>query len=248
MNKIDPINLSPSFLSKVISKGYDYATAEKLGLIKKETKSMSDGKVMHSFLSAAFGGKQEDIAISPYENYRTKEARNWRDSQPDNTLIISQAQADLFAELTERVKNHPEVKKILDGASIEPEKIVERKLNDWNVKGILDIVAKKDGATIVIDWKYVNSKTFDDFGRKALWENYDLQASTYDFLLNATHVYFVAIESEAPHRIKVWYCSQEMLEDGAGKFDKALQIIKEAQWRKPTFDIVGVEDIKGWGY
>lgn len=248
MNKIDPINLSPSFLGKVLSKGYDYATAEKLGLIKKETKSMSDGKVMHSFLSAAFGGKQEDIAISPYENYRTKEARNWRDSQPDNTLIISQAQADLFAELTERVKNHPEVKKILDGASIETELLAERKIKEWNVKGILDLFAQKDGMSIVIDHKYVNSKTFDDFERKSRYDNYDLQASVYDFLKNATHIYFVVIESEAPHRIKVCYASPSYLESGGVKFDKALNIIKAEGWRSPSFDLQGVEELKDWGY
>ena len=35
------INLSPSFLSKLYDKGYDYAVGEKLGLIKKENQTQS---------------------------------------------------------------------------------------------------------------------------------------------------------------------------------------------------------------
>jgi len=248
MNKINPINLSPSFLSRLLLKGYDYATAEKLGLIKKETSTMNAGKVMHSYLSGAYGGKQDKIAISPYDDFRTKEARDWRDNQPDNVLIIKQKEADLYAELTERVRNHPEVKKILDGATIEAERMVERKVKEYNVKGILDIVATKKDVVDVIDWKFVGTQVFDDFAKKALWQHYDLQASVYDFLKNATHIYFVTIENEAPYRIKVWHCSPDMLESGAIKFDKALTIIKEQNWRQPTFDITGVEDIKAWGY
>lgn len=248
MSKIEPINLSPSFLSRLLLKGYDYATAEKLGLIQKETATMNAGKVMHSFLSGAFGGKQDDIAISPYDDFRTKEAREWRDAVPDNILIIKQKEADLYAELTERVKNHPEIKKILDGAKVEAEKTVERKVKDYNVKGVLDIVVTKTDIIDVIDWKFVGTQVFDDFAKKALYMHYDLQASVYDFLTNATHIYFVTIENEAPYRIKVWHCSPDMLEGGAIKFDKALQVIKKQAWRKPTFDITGVEDIKAWGY
>lgn len=248
MNKIDPINISPSFLSKILSKGYDYAVAEKLGMIKKDTASMNAGKALHSFISGAFGGKQDEIAISPYENYRTKEAREWRDNTPDNVIIVSQTEADLYQKLAERVKFHPEVMMILDDVNIETEKTVERNVNGFNVKGVLDIVATKDQVVDVIDWKFVGPQVFDDFARKSLWQNYDLQASTYDFLTNATHIYFVTIENESPYRIKVWHCSPDMLESGADKFDRALKIIKEQDWREPTFDIMGVEDIKAWGY
>lgn len=248
MNKIDPINLSPSFLSRLLLKGYDYAVGEKLGLVQKETSSMNAGKVMHSFLSGAFGGKIDDIAISPYDDFRSKEARNWRDSQPDNVLIIKQKEADLYAELTERVKNHPEVKKILEGAKIEAEKTIERKVKDYKVKGVIDLIAEKDGMKIVIDHKFVGSQIFDDFERKSRYSNYDLQAAVYDFLVNPTHTYFLVIESEAPYRIKMCYASSSYLEAGASKFDRALQVIKQEAWRTPSFDLVGVQELKDWGY
>ena len=84
-----PINLSPSFLSKLYNKGYDYAVGEKLGLIKKDTKSMSDGRLIHSLIAERLGGEQTKIAITPFDSFRTKEAREWRDSQPDDTQFVS---------------------------------------------------------------------------------------------------------------------------------------------------------------
>ena len=51
------INLSPSFLSKLYDKGYDYAVGEKLGLIKKDTKSMSDGRLIHSLIAERLAGE-----------------------------------------------------------------------------------------------------------------------------------------------------------------------------------------------
>lgn len=242
------INLSPSFLSKVLSKGYDYAVAEKLGMIAKDNDAMSAGKALHSFLSGSFGGVIEDIAISPYSSFRTKEAREWRDSQPDRTIIIKEDEAELYKTIVDRVKNHPEVKKLLEGAKIEPEKRVEKKVNGYTVKGFLDLVATKGEAKDILDWKFVSSQVFDDFGRKALWQHYDLQASVYDFLTNATHIFFVVIENEAPHRIMVWHCDSSVLESGADKFDKALKILNKEKWREPTFDILGVYDLKAWGY
>lgn len=248
MKRIEPINISPSFLSKVIDKGYDYAVGEKLGIISKDTASMSAGRTLHALLASSYGGPQPEIAICPYDNYRTKEAREWRDNTPDNVVIISQKDADTYSEIVERVKNHPEVKAILEGRKVEPEKEIVKQINGFNVKGVLDIVATKGESTVVIDWKFCSSQVFDSFAKKALWQNYDLQASVYDFLTNANQTYFVAIENEAPHRIKVWHCDMSVLDSGAEKFNQAMQIIKEADWRSPTFDIAGVGELMAWGY
>lgn len=248
MSKIDPINLSPSFLSRLLSKGYDYAVAEKLGLISKDTASMSAGRALHSFLSAAYGGKQDEIAISPYDSFRTKEARDWRDSQPDNVTIIKQEEAELYAELVKRVQNHPALKEILDGYKLEAEKTVTKEVNGMTVKGVLDLVGKSEHSTIVIDWKFVGSQVFDDFARKSLWSHYDLQGSVYDFLTDATNIYFCVIENEAPHRIQIFHCDLSYLESGGDKFDKALKIIKAEDWRQPSFDIAEVGELISWNH
>lgn len=246
MSKIQPINLSPSFLSNLLKHGYDYAVAQKLGMIERlPTASMQDGKLIHALISERLGVKTDEWVASPYDSFRTKEAREWRDSQPDNVLIVKQETIDKFNIIAERVVNHPQIKPLLE--DVKPELIVEKQVNGFNVKGILDVLAKYNGTT-VIDWKFVSSKNFDNFAKEALYSHYDLQAAVYDFLVDATHVYFCAIESEAPHRIKLFYCDQSFLESGADKFDKALQTLKQANWRQPNFDIYTIGDLKAWGY
>lgn len=246
MSRIEPINLSPSFLSNLLKHGYDYAVAQKLGLIERlPTASMQDGKLLHALIAEQFGVKTDKWVVSPYDSFRTNEAKKWRDSQPDDVLIVKEETIEKFSKIAERVVSHPQVERLLEGAKAE--QIIEKQVNGFNVKGILDLVSNHNGKT-VIDWKFVSSKNFDSFSREALYSHYDLQAAVYDFLVDATHVYFCAIESEAPHRIMMFYCDPSFLESGADKFDNAFKRLKAANWRQPNFDIDKIGELKAWGY
>ena len=238
------INLSPSFLSTVYSKGYDYAVAQKLGMIPRlPTEAMQKGKLLHALMSEKLGKQSDKWVVSPYENFKTKEARVWRDSQPDNVIIAKQELVDQLNIVADRAINHPKIEHLLVGA--EPEVVVEKQVNGFNVKGILDVLSSVNGKT-VIDWKFMSSKNFDNFTKEALYSNYDLQGAVYDFLVDATHVYFVAIENEAPYRIKAFYCDQSFLESGADKFNKAFTMLRKENWREPNFDIQEVGDLVSW--
>lgn len=243
------INLSPSFLSEVYSKGYDYAVGRKLGLIEKPaTSSMSDGKLLHALIGEAISGqpdKSTKYVTSPFDSFRTKDARAWRDSQPDDTIIVSEEQLKKFTDIAHRVANHSQVKKLMTDNN-EVERVITKDVNGFTIKGILDLISKGESTT-VIDWKLVSSKNFDNFKREALYSNYDLQASVYDFLTDATHVYFGVIESESPHRIKLVYCEPSFLESGAEKFNKSFKILEKEKWREPNFDIQEVDHLVDWG-
>jgi hypothetical protein len=245
MNRIEPLNLSPSFLAKMYDKGYDYAVGEKLGLIKKDSQAMSDGRLIHELLAERLGGDPVKVAISPYDNFRTKVAREWRDATPDDTAIVSQDKIDEMNVIVDRVLNHPVVKDYFKG-EIKPEVTIERKVEGYNIKGIIDVVVKGE-TTAVYDWKFINSKSFDKFTKEAMWSHYDLQACVYDYLVEPTNVYFVVIENEVPHRIKVYHCEPSFLEHGADKFNRVLKVIKEANWREPNFDIEEVGELTDWG-
>lgn len=242
---IQQINLSPSFLTKVIEKGYDYAVGEKLGLFPKEdTGAMSDGRLLHAIIAEKLGGEPTKAVTSPFDSYRTKEAREWRDSQPDDTFIVTAEKLALFNTIAERVINHSNVKPLLVNAT--PERIVEQELNGYNVKGIIDVYSEQGEKKNVIDWKFVSSLNFDSFAKKALYMHYDLQAAIYDFLKKPTHVYFGVIENQAPYRIKLFWCDPSFLDSGADKFSKAFTILSEANWREPNFDIAEIGELMSW--
>lgn len=243
---IEPINLSPSFLSKLYDRGYDYAVGEKLGLFPSaSTTSMSEGRAIHAMIADALGDAPAKIAINKYDSFKTKEARDWRDSQPDDTAILTERRYSELLAIVRRIIAHPAIKPFL-GASVTPERIVEKRVGEYNVKGIVDFVSKSPDATVVIDWKFVSGINFDNFEKKALHMHYDLQAAVYDFLVEPTHVYFCVIESEPPFRIKLLWCDPSFLESGSKKFDKAFQVVKAAQWRDPCFDIVEVGELMSW--
>ena len=240
------INLSPSFLSKLLTKGYDYSVREKLGLFpKKDTGAMSDGRLIHALISERLGGEKAKIAISTYDSFRTKEAKEWRDSQPDDTMIVKLEKIESLNEIVDRVMNHPKIKPFLI-VPCATELIIDKKAGNHNVKGVLDVVSTDNEATNIIDWKFVSSLIFDSFDKKALYMHYDMQAAVYDFLTDATNVYFGVIENEAPHRIKLYHCDSTFLESGANKFNKAFKILDEANGREPNFDISEVGELMSW--
>ena len=72
---------------------------------------------------------------------------------------------------------------------------------------------------------------------------YEATNELYDFLTEVPHGYFVAIENEAPHRIKMFHCDTTFLEDGANKFDKAFKTLEKENWRDVSFDIQEVDDL-----
>lgn len=62
----------------IYRKGIDYAVALKLGVIEKPTsRALGLGTLVHAYL---LGGKQEFV-VKQYSDYRSKEAREWRDAQ-----------------------------------------------------------------------------------------------------------------------------------------------------------------------
>lgn len=242
------INLSPSFLITIFDKGYDYAVAQKLDMIPKlPTAAMQDGRTIHAMIAEALGGETFKVAISPYDSYRTKEAKDWRDSQPDDTVIMTEQKYELFSSLVKRLIEHPRLEKYLKDPCLT-ERVIEKNVNGFNVKGILDLVSMNEEAKTVIDWKFVSSQVFDSFGKKALYQHYDLQAAVYDFLEEPTNVYFCAIENEAPYRIKLFHCDSSFLESGADKFNQVFSILSKENWRDPTFDINDVEELISWNH
>lgn len=240
------INLSPSFLSKIYEKGYDYAVGEKLGLFpKKDTDAMSDGRLIHALVSEKLGGCKAKIAITMFDSFRTNAAKEWRDSQPDDTAIVTEEKIEQLNKIVDRIVNHPRIKPFLE-VPCATELIVEKEINGHNVKGVLDVVSSDNEATNIIDWKFVSSLIFDSFDKKALYMHYDLQASVYDFLKDATNVYFGVIENEPPHRIKLYHCDSTFLESGANKFNKAFKILDAAKGRTPNFDIKEIGELMSW--
>lgn len=223
---------SYSSAKNIYRKGVDYAVAEKLGVIsRKFGKSVDIGKLIHAHL---LGGEQEFV-VQKYDNFRTKEAREWRDSQ---TLpIISEEDFNLITTVADRIKSHKLASSLLIGEDTKPEVAMKAKIegNEWI--GFADSVKLENGnIAAIVDLK--TTAQFDDFKYSARKMDYDLQAAVYTTMANdyAVPFYWVIAETVAPFRVGVAMATEEFKEMGYSKLEKICLAINEFNSREGEND------------
>ena len=157
-----------------------------------------------------------DIAVvSPYSDFRTKEARAWRDEQRElGKIIATQDEVDsagacqaIFAEdYANQFK-----------AKYDTEVAVFGKIGETEVKGLIDLVP--EGLDCLIDLKTTGSiESADNLLRQIVSRGYHWQAALYLDLWNAasgekrTRFVFCFMETEYPHET-AWVEIQENLID-----------------------------------
>jgi hypothetical protein len=161
----------------------------------------------------------ESIAISPYDSYRTKEAREWRDAQLAAKLILTTKEDVEFAKqaakmLTETCKASADI-----FAKSKSQVIIAGRVLDVKCKGLVDLAP--EGEDFLADLKTINDFSAEGFAKAVSNFGYHVQAGMYLNLWNAmfpndqrTRFKFVWQESEAPFETCVTELSPPDIEAG----------------------------------
>lgn len=202
----------------IYRKGVDYAVAAKLGIIEKTFGKATDiGKFVHAVL---LGGAQEFV-VNPYKDFRTKEAREWRDSQ--TLTILSEEEFEKIVIISERIKSHPLAYELLCGKGVENEVKLTVKIDGREWVGYADALKKntKGDVEYVADLK--TTAQFDEFKYTVNRNDYDLQCAIYHLMSKSSNkpFYWIMAETIPPYRVGIGVASQEFEEKGYGK----LQVI-----------------------
>lgn len=230
---MDNINhFSYSMAKNIYRKGIDYAVALKLGVIEKPaSKALDLGKLVHAHL---LGGEQEFV-VKQYPDYRTKEAREWRDAQ---TLpIIDEAEFETICTIADRVKSHPLASKLLLGENTHHEVKLKAKIEGKEWVGYADTLGVTNGEV-----KYgVDLKTtaqFDDFKWTSGRNDYDLQAAVYSLIakIESKEFFWIIAETVAPYRVGVAMASPEFVDSGFQKLERVAAEIKAFDKREGATD------------
>lgn len=248
-------HLSYSTCRKIYRKGVDYAIATKLGKIDEPTtKALDVGTMAHAMV---LGGDPYWI-VSPFDNYRTAEARKWRDEQlASKALIISETEFDQAGKIADAIKRHPLAMRLIGKTRHEIE-----------LKADIDGVAKmlgyadciSDDRSVIADVK--TTAQFDDFKYRIYKNDYDLQAAVYKlFGADDCQYYFIVAESVEPYRVQVFGTSEGFVERGRQKLDQALSEFVQFRERPgdndldrlnfnigETEDLNLVEQLGDWSY
>jgi hypothetical protein len=161
----------------------------------------------------------ESIAISPYDSYRTKEAREWRDAQLAAKLILATKEDVELAQqaakmLTETCKASADI-----FAKSKSQVIIAGRVLGVKCKGLVDLAP--EGEDFLADLKTINDFSAEGFAKAVSNFGYHVQAGMYLNLWNAmfpndqrTRFKFVWQESEAPFETCVTELSPPDIEAG----------------------------------
>jgi len=235
---------SYSQMKVILDSGIDYAVAKKRGMLPEPSSSAIDlGQLIHQ---RVLGGDDEFV-LSSYDNYRTKEARAWRDEQIANgKIVISKTDAENANLAVGNVISHPHTSEYLVGDNAKHEVELYAKTADGvDIRGKADaiIYGENGKPRIICDIK--TTSQFDKFFRSAYSHHYDLQAAVYTMIAGTDMVnyYFCVVETVAPYRVQYMHASLEFMESGERKFRRCIDEILAFGDKEPDFKLTEVKEL-----
>lgn len=181
----------------------------------KPSEAMIVGCVVESML---FGTPYE-YTTSPFDDFRTKEARAWRDEQVERGVhivtqdLVSKANA-MLDSLRQNTQIMHWVKKATNNIAL-----CGQAPNGVDMKGLVDLAP--DDELVILDLKTTKDASPRGFGKSIAEYGYDVQAWWYQYLWEqATNqkrqFAFLCVESEAPYLTAIYVIPQENI-DRAGQ-------------------------------
>jgi hypothetical protein len=217
------------------------------GKPREASKAMDLGTLIHA---ATLEPETFDnlTIVSPYADFRTKEAREWKADQIGLGKIITSK------EEIEKVKDIAAV--VLDDyhlkfqAPYKTEIAVLGKIGETEIKGLIDLVP--DGLDCLVDLKTTSGiDGVDAIQRTIVSRGYHWQAALYLDLWNAasgekrTRFVFCFVETESPHETAWVELSENLLEIGRAGYMNAVakwqSCVAANHWPKQIEGIVTIE-------
>jgi hypothetical protein len=207
--------LNQSLLKNFLTHDYSIAM-EKIS--EPPTPAKELGSLVHGIIELR-GAVPYNYEVSPYADFRKKEAREWKaDKQAQGITIVKQDELDQALAMANNVLHNstPTLKAIINSEESKR----EQAFYNSEHKALLDCVSA-DG-TVGIDYKTTSATSIEEFTRDVRKYHYDLQAAHYINLSYVIDFYFIAVSSVKPHPVWCFKCSDSFIDGGQHKLGKAL--------------------------
>jgi len=197
--------ISKSGLDKIAQSPAHFRTAT------KETDAMRIGRITHEFILEGV----QNFVSSPFDSFRTKEAREWRDSQ--TFPIITTAELETIYAMRESVLRHPEASRLLSDGQSEQTFFFDEPTTGAPCRCRTDWMT---GDGVIVDLKTTTDASPKGFA-KAVWKfRYHVQDAFYTDGVEAStgcrpkDFVFIAVEKTAPFGVGVYRLSEGLREEG----------------------------------
>lgn len=241
---------SYSQMKVILDSGIDYAVAAKMGMFPKPaSKAIDVGSMVHQVVL----GGESSFAVSPYDDFRTKEAREWKKEQTEaGKIILTVAEELMVRDVANNIVNHPYSKRFLFGEGVQHEVEMFATLEGVPMRGKADAIRFYEGNEKITILDLKTTAKFDDFKWKNMRAHYDLQAAVYSVIAAATQgknlladmdyveYIFCVAETVAPYRVQYAVGTREYIEHGLDKLNRCVSEIKTFEKREnktPNFQL-----------
>ena len=203
---------------------------------KEPTEAMNIGSLLdHKVLGTPYLW-----TTSPFDDFRTKEARAWRDEQSERGVTVFKHDAiETVTKMVESVRKHPVASRLLS----EPGRAQVGMFGEFEScerKGLIDWLPNT--TPVIVDLKKTRDASRAGFRRQIGQLRYDVQAAYYrdlyrDITGETRAFQWVCVEDQAPYAVAVYQLDTESL-------DKA-----SATWQSWIRQWMVCEDTEYWpGY
>jgi len=190
----------------------------------------SEALIMGTALHSVMEGKE--LVVSPFESYRTKEAKEWKANNPD---AIRADDAKLVEAWKTSILNHlgghqPALWYVWKNGEYEKEFF-----NDTH-KCKVDVIHEG----ILLDWKTTRHTKADDVIREYQRYGAALQAAHYVDMADAHEFHFIVVSKTEPFPVWVVTCSDAFLDYGR-KLRSQCEEIRERFLAKEHQDVLTLD-------
>jgi hypothetical protein len=196
-------------------------------------------------------GTECEWKVSPYKDYKTHEAQEWRDDhQARGVVIVTRAESEKTERMLSAIRNHKDAAKYLSKGMAQVGVFDERETPSGPVqtKALPDWLC--NDYAMILDLKTTTDAS------QAVWENhvvrmgYDVQAGHYirsaeAACSDAFRFGWIVAETEEPHGVAVYIASHELIKRGMRILDERLAVyarcLRDNDW--PAYP--GIREITG---
>lgn len=202
---------------------------------KPPSPAMQFGTLVHSILEHKCDKMPEGFEVSPFPDFRSKAAREWKaDQEEKGIMIIKEEEKEKAFKMALSVwmTSPGDIQNMLRAG--DPEVAYYTKTE----KALLDVVYRGVG----LDYKTTQATSKDQFVRDCYKYHYPLQAAHYVDVAGLEKFYFIGVSHAAPHPCWVLECSESFLEFGRRQKAKAYQALQEQDFFNSESFLVDAPD------
>ena len=185
------------------------------------------GRAVHSALEHEGVLPDDEYVKCPYDNYKKKEAQEWKKEQEDKGITpLKLAEYKQASDMAKQIwTNTPkEIQKVIH--SVDAQREVSIQVDGY--KAMYDLIHGED----LYDYKTTRRTKLKDIVNDAFKLGYHIQAYHYCMVaaaegLAVNDFYFIFVCTEAPHLVTTMRCTDNFIEAGHNAWQEAMDRYKK---------------------